>query len=508
MNSGLSPRNTKGKVFLYLLFLIGLLSIFVLQNHRDGFGRGHHGFLSSHGATLAKNLSLKSNLLIINDASLIDNNIIIYDVYNRFPIFPFLIIKLVFSVFEPNLSWQIYAARQLMNFFLSLSIVLIFLTVKQSVKEVYLSLSIAFMTFSSFYILYYGDMIFNDIPALFGFSLALYVVTKCRTGNLPRKYLILMAMLAISMGWQPYAVFLTWFFLDLFNFPQEKGNRFRQFLGKRSSLALISSIAWGIIILGGQVTDELLTVGSRFWHIGTWDSMGWRLGLASPEKYLPYKDILKWSFFLGQQSMEIAFMFLPAFKGSIIGNKTYTITWGIIIFILFVLSIRKIILNFTSTELTTLAIIFLSGFFWSLPMKHFVTFHDFQAIFYLGIPVITYIGLSFYSRWFNSKIFAVLVVLFFIFNLHYINARKNLAAPPINQVTSEFQNIYNLLPKPSKVYFDGNKWITETGYHGIDFYLSGHYFTSVNKADYIISTNRNYNHHRLTNNPKYNLFKR
>ena len=148
----------------------------------------------------------------------------------------------------------------------------------------------------------------------------------------------------------------------------------------------------------------------------------------------------------------------------------------------------------------------ISGFIWSIPMKHFVAFHDFQTIFYIGLPLAAFTGLLLFLPRKGMIVAALLAVVFFVFNLNAMNLHKERIAGMVNPVTSEFEKIYAKVPRHSKVYIDGDRNTMGIGFHAVNFYLAGSYYSSLDKAEYVVSANPYYNNSRLTYNGHVNLF--
>ncbi len=71
----------------FLLLLAALSTVFLFGNDRGHFYRsGHHNFLSSHGMTLAANLSPAHNFLMFEHQTMRPDGTLSYAPYNRFPL--------------------------------------------------------------------------------------------------------------------------------------------------------------------------------------------------------------------------------------------------------------------------------------------------------------------------------------------------------------------------------------------------------------------------------------
>ncbi|MBI5056282.1 MAG: hypothetical protein HZB61_06695 [Nitrospirae bacterium] len=515
----------KYSVLFLLLFFFAVACIFLLQNHTNGFNTEHHGFTSSRGAVLSKSLMVDNkHLVMLLAKQMLDNGEIYYHPYNRFPVFPFLVTGVAMQAFEPNLAMQIYVARQVMNLFIIGALILCFLLTDAILKDKYLSLTTTFFIFSSYYILYYNDMIFNDTPSIFGFVLALFLVVKEYTGNLRRSRIILLSLISISVGWQPYAVFIAWLLVDVFNQIRSRKVKdiVRTIINRPSFIAFASSVAVGVLILGAQFINEWSVRGGSMQEVPSMLSMRGRLGLRT--------DGVKfeWGIFWLKQAYHIFNMIVP-FSGILTGIVTLKqsifgwISGVSFVIVSGVLCIYGLVKFRQKINLTILYIFVLSGFCWAVPMRHFTAYHDYQSPFYIGLSIMFYIVLSHYIKPAFSKAIAIGACLLFILSVFQMNAIKSVDAQRFNAITEDFQNIYAKLPKNSKVFVDcagkfgkdkfgmdycRNELSADLGLGGqsLDFYLVGHYRASVNNADFVISMNPHYNQNRLTNNPKINLF--
>jgi len=496
------------KVLTLLLLFLALISIFLLQNHKTGFEDGHHGFLSSHGITLAKSIFSGSRLLMFTEKSILEDGTISYDAYNRFPIFPFLIIGTALRAFEPNLAEQIYIARQIMNLFFVASIILSFLISYELLKNYFLSVSATLLVFSSYYMLYYNDMIFNDTPALFGFVLALFLTIKSHVQKHRLRTIVLLSIVSISMGWQPYAVFISWFLSETFHlFATKKKpiSRFRRMTSQPSFIGLVSAILWGLTILGLQLFNEWSFVGGSFQEIPTIQKAFWRLGIMSEQSYAQHESVLEWSNFLADQLWRTVRMIIPfaeIFQVNLGSTRRLILLAcvGGLILIVGLVTFRK---KFNPIMVTTFL---MSGLIWAIPMHHFVAFHDFQSLFFVGFSLLFFIIVSLYINPKFIRVIALAICLMFVLSVRTMNVKKDAVAKTVNSITHEFQAIYDHLPKDSIVFVDGDRHRLGIGYHALDFYLINTYSASPDSAEYVISPDPAYNQNKVTNNEHINLF--
>ena len=494
------------------LLLLGCAatSLFVFQNHTIGFDVGHSGWLSSGGLTLAKSLFTEGHLLMFFQRSVQANGQIVYEPYNRFSLFPFLIIGLAIRPFEPNLAWQVYVARQVMNVFFVLSILICFKSLRRLGRDPFLSLALALVVFSAAPLLYYSDMIFNETPTLFGFLLAFYLVVQNQTSDRPTGRLIGFSILALSLGWQPYAVFASWFLVDLFNWVRSRPFTLRHwgaFLKRPAAAALLVASLTGVTILAFQLLNEWTVVGGSLLNLPSVQSIVWRFGLAPAQAYTQVTDSLNWGNYFRAQVRNALVMMIP-FTAVFPVDLTSTWCLGSTTLATGLLLAGKIVRwkDRPLRNYPVLMIFVLSLILWAVVMRNFVAFHNFQSMYYLGISITLFTLLSSYLNPAAARFAAIGLCVLFILNVRNMNQIKEFGAGNVNEITQEFQAIYDRLPDQSTVFIDGDRHQLGIGYHAVNFYLIHTYTASPATAEYVISANPLYNQAPLTNNPHINLF--
>jgi hypothetical protein len=490
-----------------ILFTLVGISIFLTEKSDGGSIDGSmYGSTSAHGITLSKNLLNSEHPLFLFSSRELKDGKIVYDAYNRFPVFPFLITGLLIHPFEDNLNTQIYIARQLMNLFFFLSIIVVFKLVNELVKNKYIALSVALLVFSSYYMLSYHSMIFNDIPALLGFVIALYGVAIVQKKKFNVPDILFFSLLPVSLGWQPYAVFGTWLLVTAVELLLEKkisvGKKFIALIKQPSFIITALAIIWGVIILGFQLYNEWSIIGGSFTDLPSVSSGLWRSGLVSAEGRTSFLWTFDWFNFLPGQAHAMVVMlipFWPVFQVEPGVNASIFIVISVMVYTL----IR--FLKDRNSDNKVLLIMIYSGLLWTIPMKHFVALHDFQSIFYVGFAISVYAMIL--SR-INLKAWNLLSVNMALAFLITVSLSNYYKASYSSRFTNQFQNIYNQLPADSKVYFDGDrKRMTGFSRYALDLYLSNSIFTQQEDADYVISEDSDFSKEKLTHNSGFNLFR-
>jgi len=506
LNTSIQEKRIDRILPFVLLILAGVI-IFATENFQGGFiPGGFYGGISIHGLTLSKNLMNGDHHLFMYASREIRDDKAVYDAYNRFPVFPFLMTGWVLSIYKFDIYTEIYIARQLMNLLFFLSMIVMYKLILELVENKYLALSVVLVTFSSYYMLSYKTLLFNDTPALLGFVIALTAVVKLQNVKLKISHLFIYSLLPICLGWQPYSVFFVWFLIDAIEmFINNKGSikaGIFSLIKQPSTIITSSAVLWGVLILTLQLLNEWRIVGGSFSDLPSVGSALWRSGISSAEGYTQYIWLFDWLNYLPNQAHAIAIMIIPFWP-------IFQVEPGLnasifIILLLIIYFFIKYLKERNSINKVYLIMIF-SGFFWMIIMKNFVALHEFQSIFYIGFTAGVFI--TFLSR-LNPVAWKILSINITVGFLITVTLSNHLKTPNVNmnRLISQFQSICYQLPVDSKVYFEGDRKRTVEKY-AIDFLLVGRSYVAKEAADYVISKNPDFPGERLTSNPEFNLFK-
>ncbi|RJP76876.1 MAG: tetratricopeptide repeat protein [Desulfobacteraceae bacterium] len=487
LNSILKTLETQKSFFGVFIFVF--VSILIFQNNNLGFNTGHHGFLSSHGAALAKNLTSENNYLMFESAFINEKEEISYQTYSRFPVTAFLIIKFFMSFYSSNLSMEILIARQLMNLFYIGAMLFAAFSAYELTRSHISAIVITLFSFSSFYMNYYNDMIFNDTPTLFGFVMTFHGVVIYHLYN-RKKQLLFKSVIGLFIGWHIFSMLLAYIVISLaFDLYQHK-SIIRLLKSDQVKLGFVSLFV-GLLMLAFNFTNETFVTGKPLSEIGSFQSAKSRIGQDDIFQQ-QYGDYLKFGAFTKEQLHRIGAMSIPyLFKKS--GNFKAAGVFILLITFCSCVFLKNRILLFT---------LLLSGFFWAYPMRGYTFSHDYQSIYYIGIPLVLFLSIITVVQ---KKITAVMplllvcaIIVFVLTNLTFNQSKAKEAQKP-NLLTNDFQNIIDYTKTGNIFFIDGSMNQIASGYHAVEFYLSGNFFT-LNRdfAEYIISRNEIYNDFPLT----------
>ena len=303
-----------------LILLVALTAVFVFGHDRSHFYRpGHHDWLSSLGLAKAANFSPDHAFLMFERRTLAPEMDYEYVLKNGFPPGAFALTALAIAPFD-GLSSQILAARMLMLLFFAAAAVVAWLSLRR-LFDSWAALAAVLLSCSSWYALYYSDMIFNDVPALFGVLLAFHgIVVFVQEGRF--RQLVVKSCAALLLGWQVYALLLPFIAFGAADALRRRAPRgsFREagravaavLCGRHVVLGVVT-LLFGVLILGINLANEYRAFGGELlWtEVPTFHRMLWRFGLKPEAAYAAYTDRLAWWPYLQQQAASIGGMSLP-----------------------------------------------------------------------------------------------------------------------------------------------------------------------------------------------------
>ena len=410
------PKSSFRPSLPLLLLLSALSTVFLFGNDRGHFYRpGLHDAVSANHLSVAENLSPEHNFLLFYHQTLDKDGTPSYRPYNRFPLGGYALIKLAILPFGDSLAAKIYAARMVLLLFFAASAALAYLSLCRLTANRWIALTATLLAFSSYYLLYYNDMIATENGlSLFGVLLTFHgMVLFAQEGRF--RQLLVKACAALLLGWHVYALLLPFIALGLLcelnrarrlSAPQRLAGRIQRcvaaLLFSRYLTLGVITLAFGLAVLSFNLGNEYRALDGEvpLTELPTVKSMTKRLG-ASDRFNERYAEALDWGNFLEAQLYHIARATLP-FSISPLGNNTLSVIIGALASSVVVLGLLVARHKMLLTTLVS------SGFCWALPMRHNVAFHDYEAVFYIGVPLALFsMGLSCLSRLFGAVFLSV-----------------------------------------------------------------------------------------------------
>ncbi len=483
-----------------------LSSVFLFGNERGQFYRpGHHTSISTHHLAIAVNISPQHNFLRFQRQTLDREGNASYIPHNRFPFGGYALIKLATLPFSGSLSAQLYAARILMLLFFSAAATLAYLSLCRITASRWIALAATLLAFSAYYTLYYSDMVSNEAMIdFFGVILVFHGMVIFEQDGRFRQLLV-KTCAALLLGWHVYALLLPFvtFSLarDIMRVYSDASSASMLIRTRTAVASLIRSryIALGVaaLVFGASILAfnfareySALDGETPLTELPSFRSMVYRTG-QSESFNTTYADHLAWPRFLEAQIERVGGMTFPYslrlasgwmlraakyFNRSFLSGalQEYLDAFGRLQIIgVGIMASGVCLVGLVSARhkllLATLAV---SGFFWSVPMRHSVTFHSFEAIYYIGIPLVFFSLILLYvhrrmSGHIVGKVAVAAGMLIFIFSSFQM-ARVGYGAEDIEsnkQMFSDLEVIRDITK--DKVVF-----VPQRSYE-LNYYLSG-----------------------------------
>ena len=398
-----------------LVLLLTLSSVFIFSNERGHFYRyGTHGRNSGHYMALIANISLENRFLGYYHQRLVsDDGATQYELYNRFPIGGFVLTKLATLPFGGSLSAQLYAAQTAMLLFYAAAALMAYLALSRLTGRPWIALAAVLLAFSSFFLLYYSDMICTETsPSLFGVMLAFHgMVVFAQERRFPQ--LLLKSCAALLLGWHVFALLLPFIIIGAsaelvaaLRSPAPAASLAQSLLSRarRSASALfrsqylllgVATFAFGATLLSYNFANEYRAFDGRvaLTELPSFTSMIRRSTGNLNEAFeadlgAPLSEIWPWGRVIEQQFNRIGVMSapyaLPLPGYAIARAPEFDLHWalaGIAVF-----AACGIGIEFTRRKILWATLAFY-GFFWAVPFRFNIVFHEFEALHYIGMPL-------------------------------------------------------------------------------------------------------------------------
>ena len=394
-------RDSPRAPFLALGFAFA--AVFWFSHSRGGFFRLPENDANSfHTLARAANLTPETGFVGFERRTLDAEGEVAYDLYNRMPFGGVSLIGLVVAPFADDLAAQLYAARVLMMLFFFGAVLAAYCALRRLLRDRLVALAATLLAFSSFYWQYADLVVSEGAPTVFGFLFAFHgMVVFAQEGRF--RPLAVRAAVALLLGWQAFALLLPFV---LFGFCAEARRAFRErpagpgrlraaaLAGLRSRYSVLfggsTPLLLLLLLLGGEYS--VLEGETEVAELPTSWSIRYRTGFDE-EFNRRYADQLAWGPFLTLQGQRIGRMTLPqalpGFSTSLGSHPEAPLEWeGVALGALAALS--AIVLAWFAPARTAFLTLAVSGFVWALPMRHQTAFHDFESLYYLGIPLTLY----------------------------------------------------------------------------------------------------------------------
>ncbi len=389
-----------------VLLTASLAMVFVFSGYDRGqfYRATEHDALSGNHVAIATNLSPEHGFLQFLRRHFDADGELTYQPYNRFPLFGYVLIKLVGLPFGDDLSARLHAARILVLAFFAGAVALAYLSLRRLTGQRTAALAATLLAFSSRPILYYSDIVTPEAAmGLFSVMLAFHGVAvylqeppadedllagAAGAGNRAaappegpargnrHRQLCVKTCVAFLLDWHVCGLLLPLLLLALpHGIYQRNWARCRQYalLAAAALVAGLAMLAFNLLReyhgFGGSTPfAELPSLQSMWRRVGATpvDPIGWgavlqdqlrRIGQAT----LPWALVAPWEGHLhGRWHWLGGACLLAAGLAICLPGTRHRVAWGALA---------------------------LCGMGWALPMRHQVQQHEFEVLFHVGAPL-------------------------------------------------------------------------------------------------------------------------
>ena len=486
-----------------LLLLLAMSTVYLfgdswgrLQNYRHG-----HDWNTGKNLAIAENLSPAHNFLMFIRERPGPGGGPDYEPYNRFPVGSYALIKLVFAPFDDDLAAKLYAAQILMLAMFAGAALLAYLSLRRIIASRRIAFAATLPAFSSYYILYFNDMVSNEIMMdLFAVLLVFHGMTilmqEGRFGQLLAK-----TCLALLIGWHVYALLLPFIVLGLGGetIRALRGNmRGKSVIARIRSAAAalirsrylrlgLTALVFGLAVLGFGLGNEYAALGdgTPFRELPTIRSIERRTG--QNEAYSAYRaELVAWGTFLTENFRRIGQTVLPYAvtvhsDGLPYASSAEPLSLPYAAIGIAAAGACLLGLLFLRRRRMLLATLVLSGLCWGIGMRFSTALHNFEAVFYVGIPLVLFmlilLGLRRRWRWLPgiAAVVALPVFILSAYQMGQTEAQDRVLGVDTNAgAILDFQEMQRMTPG-KRVYiqlYELAPYLQDV-YHIIDYYLAG-----------------------------------
>jgi hypothetical protein len=490
------------QVLLVIILLIVTLATFTLQNRvvglepgYDDFQPKHHGWVTANTLAIISKATPEHFFVGYALAFKNDQNVVQYEYFDRYPVFFSALFNRVLSLAN-NLADQLYLAKQIMNFIFVATFLVAFLIIDKLIQNKLLALTVVLLAFANPYLLWYKDMVHFDQPALLGFLFLIYAIALYKIdGKKTLLYAAPFIAVGLGRGYASYSILFLWLALESFLILGSKEldlrGKFNRLVRHPSFLLLVLALVWGASLLFYNIAMEARIRDVSIIQTSIVRSARYRLSL-NPEFNLENEGVINWRMFTEDQIERILQWTFP-FQGVNFGP------WANALILAVIFSAIGLMLWRQPLEKRMIYLLLtLSGFGWLIPLRNLAAFHDYTAMYYIGIPLVFFLSLlTFFGSSRRIGYFlSILALIVYVSSLIQVKTWHEERAGKANQYTYDFVRIREKIDGPGR-----NINMPEMIPYGPftpGFYLSEHYLTSPDIADYVVTRNKKYPGENLT----------
>ena len=377
------------------LLLAALATLWLFERDYSLDETMHRPEISTQSLALAANLAPEHRFLMFLRQTGATPEERAYVPYNRFPIGAYLAFKAALLPFGPDLAAQIRAAQSVTLLFFAGAAVLAYRALRRLRHGPWVALTATLLAFSSFHSLHYADMISSEIASLCGIWLTAYgLVRFAHDGRL--RPLLLKAGVALLLGWHVMGLLLPFVVLGLTQAVRRAyapgaaaaRARLRLVLGSPYlRLGLAAALLCAALLAFNVANEYVALKGETPWtQLPTVQSFLHRAGLQGSAGLLGARSV-GLSTFAAEQLQRIGRLTAPYALVRGLGYEhyeapTFFMATGLAVCGLCCLSLRG------ARPRRVRAAWLLAGWIWVLAVPGSAHWHEFEALFHLGIPLL------------------------------------------------------------------------------------------------------------------------
>ena len=389
-----------------LLLGVGLVSLLAFNVNRAAY-------YAPLERQVVRNLAIADTLFVrgfamFRGASFAEDGDLILEVYSRFPVGGFALLKLATMPFGDALAAQVFAARLLMLACLVAAMMLAYHTLRRITANGWIALAATSMGFSSYYILEYSTAVSTELMMdLLGVMLTLHGMVVFTQDGKRFRQLWVKSCAALLIGWHVYALLAPFVLLglggELAAMRSRRGNPSCRRLGstiwallrlaafsRYSRLGLIA-LLFGTSMLAVNFTSEYVALEGRtpLAQLPSVRSMMKRTGLSPVPRV---RSTYAWSDFLPRQFYRVVGATVPGaveWPGQRFEWPPSTPPLPLVGAGVLIAGVVFLWLPFARGHRLVLGSLALSGFCWAFGMRGqaWHVGHDFEAIYFVGVPL-------------------------------------------------------------------------------------------------------------------------
>lgn len=486
---------------MLLLPALVLLTLLLFGGDRGHFyRRGHHDWVSSEQLALAANLAPEHRFLMFYYRSPAGGDEVFFELYNRWPVSGYVPLRLAILPFAGDLSAQIVAGRLLQLLFFAGSVTLAYLALRRLEASRWVALTATLMVFSSYYSLYYSDMISPEMGLnVFGVLLTFHgMLVFLQEGRF--RQLLLKACAALLLGWHAYTLLLPFILFGLTRElvrARQAGATLprlaRTLLRSRHLTLGVVTLLFGASLLAFNLNNERLALKGEvpLTELPTVVSFLVRTGI-DPNFDVLFARRLDWRPFLEGVFYRLGGLTLPytladTFVDLARHPERPVGPGGALLVILGIVAGARCLTRAWRTPSpygALMASFALSGFLWLLAFRNATVLHDYWTLHVIGVPLLFHAAwLSWLRRRHGERLVAGLALLaallFVLSGAQLSRIGQDATATALDAaLVADFEQVRAATAADSRIFVPAPNTVAHMNpfagaRHAVNFYLAG-----------------------------------